>query len=87
MNERELKIAKALLKVLNDADAQVVEPVMHAEVDLVLGEHVGLAEFNSVLNACDRSGWLIGVKPKFGKGKKWSINDAGRGALLEMSQS
>jgi len=84
MNERELKIAKAILRVLNDRDGQMVEAFIHAEACLIFDEHIPLALFNSVLHECDRSGWVIGVKSKLGRQMKWQINDVGRGALLEM---
>ena len=83
MNAREIKIAKAMLQVLNDADGQMIESIIHAEVNLKCGEHVPLAELNSILQLADREGWLTGVKSKF-RGKLWNINDAGRAALLEM---
>ena len=84
MTAREIKISKAILDVLHDLDGgQSTEVLIHAEVNVRLGEMVPLAEFNYNLAICDSRGWLTGVKSKFG-GKKWNINDAGEAARLEM---
>jgi hypothetical protein len=84
MTARELKIAKAILDALHDVDGmQMVEPVLHADAQLRLGEKIPLAEFEAALAVCDAKRWLTGVKGKF-LGRKWNINDAGEAARLEM---
>ena len=86
MTNREQQICKAILDVLHARDgAQMVEPMIHAEVQVLLreDEKVSLVEFNAALDICDKRGWLTGVKGKF-SGRKWNINDAGEGARLEM---
>jgi hypothetical protein len=84
MTAREKQICKAILAVLHDRDgAQMVEPMLHAEVQLRLDEKVPLAEFNAALAFANSAGWLTGIKGKF-SGLKWNINDAGEAAHLEM---
>lgn len=83
MNKRQIQLAKALLTVLNDADGQMIEAIIHAEVNMVVGDHVQLAELNAIIAQCDTQGWLTGIPSRF-RGKLWNINDAGRAALLEM---
>jgi hypothetical protein len=84
LNARQIQIAKAVLKALDDADRQLAENIIHADVNAIIGEHVALAELKATIVLCDTEGWLIGVPTRF-HGKLWKISDAGRAALLEMA--
>ncbi|MEI8288786.1 MAG: hypothetical protein WCH99_04890 [Verrucomicrobiota bacterium] len=85
MTAREKQICQKILDALHDRDGlQLVEPMIHAEVQVRLDERVPLAEFDAALALCNARGWLTGVKGKF-TGLKWNINDAGEAARLEMA--
>lgn len=83
MNARQVKLCKALLTVLNDADGQMIEPIIHAEMNLKLGGHISLADIRATIVTADTRGWLTGTQSDF-RGQLWKINDAGRAALAEM---
>lgn len=92
MTNREKQLCKTVLDVLHDSDGgQFEETLLHAEVNL--RESCSLTEFNGVVDICDRSAWLTGVKSKFapavqGRNQrprmKWNINDAGEAARREL---
>ena len=85
MTHRQLTIVNALLTALNDLEGgQMTEPLLHAEVSLRVNPTASLAEFNDAVALSDSSGWLIGVQGKFGRGRLWSLSDAGQAARLEM---
>ena len=82
MTDREIKISHAILKALHDMDGgQAGEITLHGEATQICP--CSVAEFTAALALCDTQGWVTGVKSRF-KGKLWSINDAGEGALLQM---
>jgi len=84
MTAREIKIAKSILQVLHDLDGgQAREVSLHGEAYVLC--QCSRTEFEAVLHLCDVNGWLTGVQAKLGQGKKWSINDQGEAALLEMA--
>jgi len=84
MTPRELKITRAILTVLHDADyGQRTELQIHAEGQLLMGEKITLAEMTGAVALCERRRWITGVKSKF-TGIKYNVTDAGESALLEM---
>jgi hypothetical protein len=87
MTTRELRITKAILDYLHSLDrGQATDLVIHANA---FPETFGypkpsVAELDFALTHCDTEKWIIGVPARFGKKMKWSINDAGEAARLEM---
>ena len=87
MTRREQKSCKGILDALHDMDgAQADDRIIHAEAQLVIGDNIPLAEFNAALALCDARRWITGVKSKFA-GTKYSINDRGEAARLEMTKA
>lgn len=83
MTPRQVKVCKAILDFLNDCPVQIVDTILHAGVNELLGEFVPLTEFAEEIERCDKSGWVISVKTQF-KGFKRKISDDGRSARVEM---
>jgi hypothetical protein len=82
MTSREIKIVKAVLGVLHDADGmQLTEIQIHAEIGGT--GFCSVAELAAALALCDTRKWITGVAGTFGK-KKWNINDRGEAARLEL---
>lgn len=86
MMDREQKIIKAILEVLDTQDAQIGEVLLHAEVNLRIKPNAMLGEFEKCLRLCadPENRWIIGIHPRLGGATKWNISDAGRAALIEM---
>ncbi len=87
MTTRETKIIRAVLDYLHALDyGQAGELEIHA---YAFGEDFGepkpsVAELAAALAQCDANRWIVGVKPRFAKGLKWNIADAGEAARLEL---
>lgn len=85
MNSRDRQILKALLDVLHQMDGgQLVESVLHAEVNLRISPNATLGEFESARDVADQRGFINGVTPRLGGGRKWNITDAGTAARSEL---
>jgi hypothetical protein len=88
MTQRQRKIAQQILEVLNMMDgAQVNETILHAEINLRVKPNATFSEFSDALNVCDSNGWAVGVQPRFGGARLWSLSDAGQAARLQMQKS
>jgi hypothetical protein len=83
MNARQVQLCKALLSILNDRDGQMIETIIHAEMNLKLGRHIALTDIRATIELADTRGWLTGTEDEY-RGKLWKINSAGRAALSEM---
>jgi hypothetical protein len=84
MTQREVKISRAVLDSLHDVDgSQLTEAQIHADVQLIVGEKVPLAELASVIAICESKKWVTCIKSKFAS-FKYNITDAGEAARLEM---
>jgi hypothetical protein len=84
MTERQRKIIKAILEVLNGLDGgQSNEPILHAEINLRLTPTASRAEFEDAIKYCDDRNWVTGVPSRYG-GRLWNLSDAGQAARLEI---
>ena len=82
---RETKLVKGILDVLHQKEGgQMADTILHADLNLLLGEQVPLLEFNSALSIADRAGLITSIHARFGSGMRRNINDAGEAARLEM---
>lgn len=84
MTRRQRTITTAILDVLYALDGgQLLETILHAEVNLRLSPTATFGEFEDALRHCDAARWLTGVQSRFG-GRLWNLSDAGQAARLEM---
>lgn len=85
LTDREIKLIKAILDILHEhGGKQMADALLHAEVNLKLGETIPLAEFIAALNLADGNGFITSIHAKYGNGFRRNINDAGEAARLEM---
>jgi len=86
MTTREIKITKAILDYLHSLDyGQATELQIHANAfgEAFADPKPSAKELEVALQNCDAEKWITGVPSRFKK-MKWSINDAGEAARLEM---
>ena len=82
MTNREAKILKALLDVLNNLDgAQAGEITLHAETNLVV--ECAATEFAAVLKLGTDRKWINAVPSRLTGKNKYNLTDAGEAARLE----
>jgi hypothetical protein len=86
MTAREQQIIRAALEALHDAETQLGDVPLHAEVKMRVNPPPLLSEFETAMAMADGMRVVIGVKARFGPGKRWSITDQGEAARIEMGR-
>jgi len=84
MTHREIGIAKAILKVMHEADGvQRTQATIHAEASLAFGTLIPLNEFEEVFEQLNADGCFIGVPTRY-KILLWSISAKGEQVRQEL---
>jgi hypothetical protein len=76
----------AALEALHEAETQLGDVPLHAELKLRVNPPPLLSEFETAMAMADAMKLVIGVKAKFGPGKRWTITDQGEAARIEMGR-
>jgi hypothetical protein len=89
MTNREANIVSAILDVAHDSEGgQFTETVLHTVAGVRLQTRgqitPTLGEFNAALAIIAQRGWMTAITSTVTGKRKWSINDAGEAARLEM---
>ncbi len=84
MNQRQVAIAKAILKAFHDLDGgQAHQISIHGDANLILRAVIPRNEFDEVFDLLNVEGCFIGVKDKY-KGLLWSLTSNGEKTRQEM---
>jgi hypothetical protein len=86
MTRREQQLIGAALDALHESESQLGDVPLHAELKLRVNPPPLLSEFETAMAMADAMRLVIGVKARFGPGKRWSITDQGEAARVEMQR-
>lgn len=89
MTSREAHIISAILDCAHDSEGgQFTDTVLHTVAGVKLQSRAQipptLGEFNAALDIIRQRGWMTAIVSTVSGKRKWSINDAGEAARLEL---